>query len=106
MFASLGAHVIDADQIVHELMQPNEPVYAEIVRHFGAGILNPDATVNRARLAEAAFGSGNSETSRIKELNQIIHPAVIEKQEQWMEAIGRRDPEAIAMVEAALIVEA
>ena len=106
MFASLGAHVIDADQIVHELMQPNQPVYADIVRHFGSGILNPDATVNRARLAEAAFGSASNESPRIKELNQIIHPAVIEKQEQWMEAIGCLDGEAIAMVEAALIVEA
>jgi dephospho-CoA kinase len=106
MFATLGVHVIEADRIAHQLMQPNEPVYAEVVRHFGTGILNPDGSVNRSRLAEAAFGSGSNQTSRIQELNQIIHPAVIEKQEQWMEAIGRLDPSAIAMVEAALIVEA
>jgi dephospho-CoA kinase len=106
MFAALGVHVVEADRIAHQLLQPNEPVYAEVVRHFGTGILNRDGTVNRSRLAELAFASGTNEASRIKELNQIIHPAVIEKQEQWMDAIGCRDPNAIAMVEAALIVEA
>jgi dephospho-CoA kinase len=106
MFAKLGAQMIDADRIVHELMQPGQPVYAEVVHHFGTGILNRDGSVNRSRLAEAAFASGGNEGSRIKELNRIIHPAVIAKQEQWMESIGRDHPNAIAMVEAALIIEA
>ena len=89
--------------IAHELMQPGEAVYHEVVRHFGGEILNLDGTVNRARLAEAAFGS---KPSRIQELNQIVHPAVIRRQEEWMEEVGRRDPQAIAIVEAALILEA
>jgi dephospho-CoA kinase len=102
MFASLGARVIQADAIAHQLMQPGEAVYQEVVRHFGAGILDPDGSVNRARLAEQAFGN----PSRIQELNQIVHPAVIRWQQQWMEQVGRRDPHAIAFVEAALILEA
>jgi dephospho-CoA kinase len=102
MFVALGAHLIEADRIAHELLQPGNPVYDEVVRHFGSGILNPDGTVSRGRLAEAAFGS----PSRVEELNQIVHPAVIRRQEEWMEGVGRRDPRAIAMVEAALIVEA
>ena len=107
MFASLGAHLIEADRIAHELMQPGEPVYQEVVRRFGSGILNPDGTVNRPKLAEAAFGNpSQSMPSRVKELNQIVHPAVIMKQDHWMEEIGRADPHAIAMVEAALIIEA
>ena len=57
MFVALGAHLVQADRIAHELMLPGQPVYNEVVRHFGGGILNPDLSVNRAKLAEAAFGS-------------------------------------------------
>ena len=107
MFVALGAHLIQADAISHQLMQPGQAVYQEVVRHFGPGILNPDGAVNRARLAEAAFGApGTNQTSRIQELNRIVHPAVIRRQEEWMQEVGRRDPRAIAVVEAALILEA
>jgi dephospho-CoA kinase len=105
MFVGLGAKLIQADQIAHTLMQPGQSVYDEVVRHFGAGILNPDGSVNRARLAEAAFGQSGG-FSRVKELNRIVHPAVIRREDEWMAELGRRDPHAIAMVEAALIVEA
>jgi len=107
MFVALGAHLIQADAIAHELMQPGQAVYQAVVQHFGEGILNPDGTVNRARLAEAAFGAPAApQLSRVQELNQIVHPVVIQKQEEWMEEVGRTDPHAIAMVEAALILEA
>ena len=103
MFAALGAHVIQADEISHQLMQPGQAVYREVVAHFGAEILNPDGGVNRARLAELAF---SSKPSRVQELNQIVHPAVIRREEEWMEQVSQRDPQAVAMVEAALILEA
>jgi len=74
-----------------------------VVRRFGAGVLNPDGSVHRARLAELAFGS---KPSRVQELNQIVHPAVIGQQQEWMEQLSRRDPHGVAMVEAALILEA
>jgi dephospho-CoA kinase len=107
MFADLGASVIRADDIAHDLMRPGEVVYQGIVRHFGNEILNADKTVNRVKLAEVAFGPDSSASAtRIEELNQIVHPPVIQKQEQWMEEIGQRDPQAIAVVEAALILEA
>ncbi|HEY6182729.1 MAG TPA: dephospho-CoA kinase [Terriglobales bacterium] len=100
MFVRLGAHLIQADQISHQLMQPGQPVHKEVVRHFGSAILNPDQTVNRPKLAEAAF------SGRIQELNQIVHPAVVKRQREWMDEIGQSDPHAIAIVEAALILEA
>jgi dephospho-CoA kinase len=107
MFAVLGVAVIDADHIAHELMQPGQTVYEEVVQHFGIGILNPDGTVNRSRLAEAAFGTPNQKAgSRVQELNRIVHPAVIQRQEEWMNEVRRKQPHGIAMVEAALIVEA
>ena len=100
MFVKLGAHLIQADHISHELMQPGQAVYQQVVQHFGPGILNPDQTVNRPKLAEAAF------SGRIQELNQIVHPAVIQKQKEWMAEVGGREPHAIVIVEAALILEA
>jgi dephospho-CoA kinase len=107
MFVVRGAHLVQADRISHELMQPGQAVYEEVVRHFGTGILNPDGSVNRPRLAEAAFGKTPADgSSRVGELNRIVHPAVIRRQDAWMAEIGRRDPHAIAIVEAALIVEA
>jgi dephospho-CoA kinase len=111
MFVALGAQLIQADHIAHQLMQPGQAVYQEVVRHFGVEVLNPDGTVNRGRLAEAAFGSlaegtKGTKKSRIQELNQIVHPAVIRRQQAWMEEVGARDPGAIAIVEAALILEA
>ncbi len=106
MFVALGAHLIQADIIAHELMQPSQSVYEEVVHHFGRGILNPDGSVNRARLAEAAFAVGENRSSRIQELNKIVHPAVVQRQDEWMEEIGQQDPKAIAIVEAALILEA
>ena len=102
MFAQFGAHNIMADEIAHRLMQPGEVVYTEVVREFGTGILHPDGTVNRSRLAEAAFGDATgNRPSRVEELNRIVHPAVIERQEQWMEEVGKRDPKAVAIVAGA-----
>jgi dephospho-CoA kinase len=107
MFVGLGAQLIQADAIAHELMQQGKAVYQEVVKHFGGEILNPDGSVNRERLAEAAFGAaGGGNPSRIQELNQIVHPAVIRRQDEWMGEVGRKVPQAIAVVEAALILEA
>ena len=105
MFVALGAHLVQADRISHQLMQPGQSVYDEVVAHFGREILNSDGTVNRSKLAEAAFGKAAS-ASRIEELNRIVHPAVIRKQEEWMEEIGGLHPHAVTIVEAALILEA
>jgi dephospho-CoA kinase len=105
IFVKLGAHLIQADAVAHSLMQPGHAVYEEVVRRFGREILNPDGSINRPRLAEAAFGTPGSAPPRVKELNEIVHPAVIEHENKWMEEIARRDPNAIAIVEAALILE-
>jgi dephospho-CoA kinase len=110
MFVALGAHLVQADRIAHSLMQPGEPVYNEVVRHFGREILNPDLSINRAKLAEAAFGPATDtqgkRASRIEELNRIVHPVVIRSQDEWMQEMARQDPRSVAMVEAALILEA
>jgi dephospho-CoA kinase len=108
MFVVLGAHLVQADHIAHSLMNPGEPVYNEVVRHFGREILNPDGSVNRHKLAELAFGPAGADqpSSRIADLNRIVHPAVIRSQEEWMHAVSLQDPGGIAIVEAALLIEA
>ncbi len=103
MFTELGAHTIDADELAHELMAPGEPAYKEIVEKFGGTILNPDNTVNRSKLAELAF---DKKRPRIYELNRILHPGVIQKYEKWMDDIEKQEPNAIVMLEAALLLEA
>ncbi len=109
MLVGMGAHLVQADRIAYSLMQPGEAVYNEVVRHFGGEILNPDMSINRAKLAEAAFGpagDGGNRASRIEELNRIVHPAVICAQNEWMQQMGVQDRHAVAIVEAALILEA
>lgn len=101
MFAERGASVIQADSIARELTRPGNSVYDEVVKQFGREILEPDGGIDRAKLADLAFAGG-----RIAELNGIVHPAVIERQEKWMEAVARNDPQGVAVVEAALILEA
>lgn len=101
MLEKRGAYVIRADEIAHELMRPGQPVYDEVVKQFGREVLQPSGEIDRAKLAQAAFGGG-----RVQQLNKIVHPAVIARQEQWMAALGQQHPDAIAVVEAALILEA
>jgi len=100
MFARRGAHVIRADEVAHKLMSPGNPVYDGVVAVFGREILNPDGTINRPKLAELAF------PNRTRELNAIVHPAVLEAEDRWAEEILARDPRAIVIEEAALLIEA
>src|SRR5262249_12102943 len=101
MFCELGAHVIDADKIVHELYCKGEPVYQALVKRFGSVILSPDGEIDRTRLAALAFEGG-----RVQELNAIVHPAVGRKQKEWLEQMAATEPDAVAIVEAALTLEA
>jgi dephospho-CoA kinase len=96
-----GAHVLKADDLAHQLMQPGQAVYDRVIATFGEQILNPDRTIHRRRLADAVFPTG-----RIAELNAIVHPAVIAAQDEWMDNIIRHDATAIVVIEAALLLEA
>ena len=100
MLASRGAHFLQADTLAHRLYTPGEATYYAVVECFGREILNGDGTINRTRLANAAF------PDRIGELNAIVHPAVIAAQNRWMEEMEGAGPHGIAVVEAALIIEA
>ena len=100
MFAAHGAYVFSADEIGRGLMQPGQTVYAAIVARFGPSVVAADGSLDRGALARIAFGDG-----RIEELNAIVHPATIARQAELIEEIAARDPEAVVIVESALIFE-
>ena len=100
LFRSHGAHVLEADEIGRELMQPGQPVYDAIVARFSPQVVLPGGALDRKGLARIAFGAG-----RVEELNAIVHPAVIARQAELAEAIGAEDAGAVVMVESALIFE-
>jgi dephospho-CoA kinase len=97
---ALGAHVIEADALGRELMEPGHAVFDQIVSSFGPEVVQPDGRLDRVRLAALAFQNG-----RLQELNAIVHPAVIAAQKEWMKQVFQRDPAAVAVIESALIFE-
>lgn len=102
MFRARGCAVIDADRLAHSLIAPGEPAHAEIVREFGQEVLAADGSINRERLAAIVF----ADRSRLARLNEIVHPRVIAACEAEFARLAREEPGGVALVEAALLVEA
>jgi dephospho-CoA kinase len=100
LFAAHGAYVLQSDEIGREMMQPGQAVYAAVVAHFGKSIELPNGGLDRAALARLAFSDG-----RVEELNAMVHPAVIARQEEMTAAIVAKDAGAVVVVESALIFE-
>jgi dephospho-CoA kinase len=100
MLAARGAIVLSSDEMARAMMQPGEPVYAQIVAHFGEGILAADKTIDRGNLARLAFDPVHP---RVEELNAIVHPAVLNAQAEQIAEIARTQPDAVVVVESALI---
>lgn len=100
MLARRGAHFLQADTLAHQLYLPGAPVYDAVVRAFGHDIVRTDGFIDRKALANKAF------PDRIAELNAIVHPAVIEAQNRWLAEREAEDPHGIAVLEAALLIEA
>jgi len=105
MMRAHGLHVIDADQIARNMLNPGTSAYEEVVRAFGEGILSAGtgSPIDRKKLAALAF---QKDKPRVAELNAIMHPAIIAEQEHWFNEMQAADPHGIAVVEAALILEA
>jgi dephospho-CoA kinase len=97
----LGCHVLDADQMAHRLMEPDQPAFTEVVREFGPEILDDHGRVARAKLADIVF----ADPARLAYLNAIIHPRVLEELDRELDRLARTDPYGVAVVEAALLVE-
>jgi dephospho-CoA kinase len=102
MFREEGFTVLDADALGHQLIEPHQPAYQEILAAFGPGVAPAGARIDRSKLAAIVF----ADRSKLDRLNAIVHPrvraAMLEKFAAWEAESGH----GAVLVEAALLVEA
>lgn len=100
-FAELGAVCFDADTIARSVVEPGTPALAAIVAEFGSGVLAPDGSLDREALGRMVFG----DSERRARLESLLHPPIIAEQDRLIAEVAARDPDAIVIVDAALMVE-
>jgi dephospho-CoA kinase len=101
IFVELGCHVLDADQTAREVVMPGTPGLKALVDVFGHDILTTDGTLDRKRLGTLIF----SDQSKREQLNHILHPFIIARQDEILNAWEAEDPDGIGIVDAALMIE-
>jgi dephospho-CoA kinase len=82
-------------------MLPGAEAYHSIVQEFGGGILDSNGQIDRRKLSTLVW----DHPERLEKLNSFVHPAVWAREERRMDEIAQADPHAIAVVEAAILVE-
>src|SRR3989442_6753672 len=102
LFVECGAHLVDADVLAREAVGRDKPALKEIVKVLGKDMLRPDGTLDRNRLGHAVFG----DAKQLARLNAIVHPYVAVAQEQRSREITGKDPHAVIIYDAALLIEA
>lgn len=93
--------VLQMDPLGHELLEPGQSAYDEVVREFGDSILGPGDAIDRSKLGAIVF----ADAAKRARLNQILHPRILDVVLKWFAALDRPGGPEIAVVEAALIVE-
>jgi dephospho-CoA kinase len=101
-FAALGATIIDADAIAHEVVALGTPGLDQVIAEFGTEMLAADGSLDRARLASVVFADDGAR----RRLNAIVHPLVGARVAELMAELNRVDPEGIVINDVPLIVEA
>jgi len=96
-----GAYIIDADQIARELVQSHTATWNELIKVFGKEILREDGSIYRKRLAAQVFFDPEQRNL----LNQILHPRIKTEMDRRVKEIGQKDPDAIVVIDAALLIE-
>jgi dephospho-CoA kinase len=101
VLGELGCEIIDADEVAHQVIEVGQPAYRDIIDHFGEGVVGVDRRIDRAKLGSIVF----ADRGQREKLNSIVHPRVFEAQARWFAEIEQRNPGAIAVVDAALMIE-
>ncbi len=101
VFREYGCHVLDADRTAREVVEPGSDGLSEVVAEFGSEVLLPDGSLDRKKLGAIVFADENKRAK----LNAIIHPRVIAEQDRWLRQVEGEDPEALAIIDAALVIE-
>jgi dephospho-CoA kinase len=101
VFIELGCHVLDADHTAREVVMPGTPGLKALVDAFGKDILTADGMLDRKRLGALIF----ADESQRQRLNHILHPFIIARQDEILNAWEAEDPDGIGIVDAALMIE-
>lgn len=96
-----GCLLIQADELGHAVLAPGGEAYDEVVREFGREILDADGRIERRALAARVF----EEPARLARLNELVHPPVFRREDQLMAEFAEHEPQGIAVVEAAILIE-
>jgi dephospho-CoA kinase len=99
--AALGCLLIEADELGHQVLEPGGEAYAPVVAEFGREILTPDGAIDRRKLASIVF----HQPERLEKLNSLVHPPVRARTRQLIDEFAQREPNGIAVIEAAILVE-
>ena len=99
--ADLGCYLIEADELGHQVLLPGAEAYDAVIHEFGDEILDEDRHIDRHKLSALVW----DKPERLAKLNSLVHPAVIARQRETIDEIARKDPAAIVVVEAAILVE-
>ena len=101
MLSDLGARVIDADKVGHEVYAPGTQGFAAVVEAFGGEVVGPDGQIDRARLGEKVFGNA----AELQKLTGIVHPLIRQMVDDRI-AAARRDPGVrVVILEAAILLD-
>ena len=101
VFVQLGCRLLDADDTAREVVLPGTEGLKNIVNEFGPEVLQPDGALDRKLLGSIVFAN----PEKRQRLNAILHPRIIERQDQILNAWESEDPHGIAIVDAALMIE-
>jgi dephospho-CoA kinase len=101
VFRELGCAVLDADKVARDVVEPGTAGLKSVVEAFGDSVLKLDGSLDRPKLGSIVF---HDEEKRLL-LNSIIHPLVFESQNAWLEQVEENDPDTIAIIDAALMIE-
>lgn len=101
VLAELGCHVLDADETAREVVEPGSPGLREVVAGFGESVIQSDGTLDRAALGALVFADAGKRAA----LNSILHPYIIAQQDERLREWEALDPDGIAIIDAALIIE-
>lgn len=101
IFATLGATILDADEIAHRLVEKDAPAYEPVVKAFGEEILSPDRSISRSRLARIIFAN----PERRAALESILHPLIRKEEANLVELLADTGQGRIAVSNAALLIE-
>jgi dephospho-CoA kinase len=102
MLEELGAAVIDADKVGHQIYLPDLPAWREIVATFGAEVLNADRAINRQALGKIVFANPQA----LHTLNRIVHPKMFDRMLELIAELRARGSTKAIVVEAAVLIEA